>query len=111
MKDALLESQLMRIDWLVFSTVKLPKIIFYILSIYSSFFASGVQRADFWNEACNLAGLHHPNVVSFYGIVQDGPGEPIATVTEYMVNGSLRNALQRNFKYVSKFCNYQNLLK
>ncbi|KAL5985533.1 hypothetical protein ACLOJK_027518 [Asimina triloba] len=53
-------------------------------------------RADFWNEACKLADLHHPNVVAFYGVVLDGPGGSIATVTEYMVNGSLRNALQRN---------------
>ncbi|KAJ6794807.1 serine/threonine-protein kinase B-raf-like [Iris pallida] len=53
------------------------------------------MRADFWNEACNLADLHHPNVVAFYGVVLDGPGGSVATVTEYMVNGSLRNALQR----------------
>ncbi|XP_058067496.1 uncharacterized protein LOC131216907 isoform X2 [Magnolia sinica] len=53
-------------------------------------------RADFWNEACKLADLHHPNVVAFYGVVLDGPGGSVATVTEYMVNGSLRNALQRN---------------
>ncbi|KAJ6831290.1 serine/threonine-protein kinase B-raf-like [Iris pallida] len=53
------------------------------------------MRADFWNEASNLADLHHPNVVAFYGVVLDGPGGSVATVTEYMVNGSLRNALQR----------------
>ncbi|KAJ8641234.1 hypothetical protein MRB53_017928 [Persea americana] len=53
-------------------------------------------RDDFWNEACNLADLHHPNVVAFYGVVLDGPGGSVATVTEYMVNGSLRHALQRN---------------
>ncbi|KAK1324218.1 hypothetical protein QJS10_CPA02g01210 [Acorus calamus] len=57
------------------------------------------QRADFWNEACKLADLHHPNVVAFYGVVLDGPGGSVATVTEYMVNGSLRNALQKNDKY------------
>ncbi|PKA59159.1 Serine/threonine-protein kinase CTR1 [Apostasia shenzhenica] len=56
------------------------------------------MRADFWNEASKLADLHHPNVVAFYGIVLDGPGGSFATVTEYMVNGSLRNALQRNDK-------------
>ncbi|KAJ6813927.1 serine/threonine-protein kinase B-raf-like [Iris pallida] len=56
------------------------------------------MRADFWNEASKLADLHHPNVVAFYGVVLDGPGGSIATVTEYMVNGSLRNALQRNEK-------------
>ncbi|XP_077238019.1 kinase superfamily with octicosapeptide/Phox/Bem1p domain-containing protein [Tasmannia lanceolata] len=53
-------------------------------------------RSDFWNEACKLADLHHPNVVAFYGVVLDGPGGSVATVTEYMVNGSLRNALIRN---------------
>jgi serine/threonine protein kinase len=49
------------------------------------------QRADFWNEASKLADLHHPNVLAFYGVVLDGPGGSIATVTEYMVNGSLRS--------------------
>lgn len=61
------------------------------------------QRDDFWNEACKLADLHHPNVVAFYGVVLDGPGGSVATVTEYMVNGSLRHALQRNDKYVIEF--------
>ncbi|KAL5698419.1 mitogen-activated protein kinase kinase kinase [Ranunculus cassubicifolius] len=50
---------------------------------------------DFWNEAIKLADLHHPNVVAFYGVVLDGPGDSVATVTEYMVNGSLRQALVR----------------
>ncbi|MCD9644830.1 hypothetical protein HAX54_033279 [Datura stramonium] len=54
------------------------------------------MRDDFWNEAIKLADLHHPNVVAFYGVVLDGPGGSVATVTEYMVNGSLRNALQKN---------------
>lgn len=35
-------------------------------------------------------------MVAFYGVVLDGPGGSVATVTEYMVNGSLRNALQKN---------------
>ncbi|XP_030473067.2 uncharacterized protein LOC115690741 [Syzygium oleosum] len=58
---------------------------------------------DFLNEAKLLADLHHPNVVAFYGIVHDwpdGPGDSVLTVTEYMVDGSLRKALQkgeRNF--------------
>ncbi|WOK95067.1 hypothetical protein Cni_G03774 [Canna indica] len=59
-------------------------------------------RADFWNEACKLASLHHPNVVAFYGIVLDGPGGSIATVTEFMVNGSLRRALQKNEKMLDR---------
>jgi serine/threonine protein kinase len=54
------------------------------------------QRDDFWNEAIKLADLHHPNVVAFYGVVDDGLGGSVATVTELMVNGSLRNALQKN---------------
>ncbi|RWW07910.1 hypothetical protein GW17_00028680 [Ensete ventricosum] len=58
------------------------------------------MRADFWNEACKLADMHHPNVVAFYGVVLDGPGGTVATVTEYMVNGSLRQALHKNDKFV-----------
>ncbi|KAH7277634.1 hypothetical protein KP509_39G060100 [Ceratopteris richardii] len=50
--------------------------------------------ADFWQEAFILGQLHHPNVVAFYGIVPDGPDGTLATVTEYMVNGSLKQALQ-----------------
>ncbi|PHU11239.1 hypothetical protein BC332_18169 [Capsicum chinense] len=60
------------------------------------------MRADFWNEAIKLADLHHPNVVAFYGVVLDGPGGSVATVTEYMVNGSLRNALQKNERNLDK---------
>ncbi|XP_020242215.1 serine/threonine-protein kinase B-raf-like [Asparagus officinalis] len=60
------------------------------------------MRADFWNEAGKLADLHHPNVVAFYGVVLDGPGGSVATVTEYMVNGSLRTALQRNNKMLDQ---------
>lgn len=48
---------------------------------------------EFWREAEILSKLHHPNVVAFYGVVQDGPGGTLATVTEYMVNGSLRHVL------------------
>ncbi|KAJ1258288.1 hypothetical protein BS78_10G063900 [Paspalum vaginatum] len=56
------------------------------------------MRTDFWNEADKLASLHHPNVVAFYGVVLDGPGGSVATVTEFMANGSLRQALQRHEK-------------
>ncbi|KAI3446816.1 hypothetical protein Pfo_003481 [Paulownia fortunei] len=60
------------------------------------------MRDDFWNEAIKLADLHHPNVVAFYGVVLDGPDGSVATVTEYMVNGSLRNALQKNERNLDK---------
>ncbi|KAL8508581.1 hypothetical protein ACS0TY_019000 [Phlomoides rotata] len=49
--------------------------------------------SEFWHEAEILSKLHHPNVVAFYGVVQDGPGATLATVTEFMVNGSLRHVL------------------
>ena len=54
---------------------------------------------EFWREAEILSRLHHPNVVAFYGVVEDGPGATLATVTEFMVNGSLRNVLLRNYRY------------
>lgn len=60
------------------------------------------MRDDFWNEAIKLADLHHPNVVAFYGVVLDGPDGSVATVTEYMVNGSLRTALQKNERNLDK---------
>lgn len=50
---------------------------------------------DFWREAQILSKLHHPNVVAFYGVVPDGSGGTLATVTEFMVNGSLRHVLLR----------------
>lgn len=53
------------------------------------------QIADFWKEALLLSSLHHPNVVAFYGIVRDGPDGSLATVTEFMVNGSLKQFLQK----------------
>ncbi|XP_073141425.1 uncharacterized protein [Henckelia pumila] len=53
---------------------------------------------DFWREAQILSNLHHPNVVAFYGVVPDGAGGTLATVTEFMANGSLRNALIKKDK-------------
>lgn len=46
-----------------------------------------------------LGQLHHPNVVAFYGVVTDGPVRNLATVTEYMVNGSLKQVLKRKDRY------------
>ncbi|XWS27600.1 hypothetical protein CRYUN_Cryun26dG0130600 [Craigia yunnanensis] len=37
---------------------------------------------------------------AFYGVVQDGPGGTLATVTEYMIDGSLRHVLLRNDRYL-----------
>lgn len=54
-----------------------------------------LQTIEFWREADILSKLHHPNVVAFYGVVQDGPGGTLATVAEYMVDGSLRHVLLR----------------
>ncbi|KAF6135120.1 hypothetical protein GIB67_040431 [Kingdonia uniflora] len=57
---------------------------------------------EFWREADILSKLHHPNVVAFYGVVQDGPGATMATVTEFMVNGSLRHVLLRRDRYLDR---------
>lgn len=62
---------------------------FCIINKYLYFF----QTVEFWREAEILSKLHHPNVVAFYGVVQDGPGGTLATVAEFMVNGSLRHVL------------------
>lgn len=38
-------------------------------------------------------------MVALYGVVSDGPVTNLATVTEYMVNGSLKQVLQRKDRY------------
>ncbi|KAK3002608.1 hypothetical protein RJ639_022171 [Escallonia herrerae] len=58
---------------------------------------------DFWREARILSNLHHPNVVAFYGVVPDGAGGTLATVTEYMANGSLKNVLLKKKRWVGDF--------
>jgi serine/threonine protein kinase len=60
-----------------------------------------LQIADFWKEAQILSSLHHPNVVAFYGVVRDGPDGSLATVTEFMVNGSLKQFLRKKDRYCS----------
>ncbi|KAL6542991.1 hypothetical protein OROHE_010511 [Orobanche hederae] len=57
---------------------------------------------EFWREAEILSKLHHPNVVAFYGVVQDGPGGTLATVTEFMVDGSLRHVLLRKDRHLDR---------
>nr|ABK06410.1 flag-tagged protein kinase domain of putative mitogen-activated protein kinase kinase kinase [synthetic construct] len=57
---------------------------------------------EFWGEAEILSKLHHPNVVAFYGVVKDGPGATLATVTEYMVDGSLRHVLVRKDRHLDR---------
>lgn len=58
-----------------------------------------LQIVDFWKEAQILSSLHHPNVVSFYGVVRDGPDGSLATVTEFMINGSLKQFLRKKDRY------------
>lgn len=58
--------------------------------------------ADFWKEALTLSSLHHPNVVSFYGVVRDAPDGCLATVTEFMVNGSLKQFLQKKDRTIDR---------
>ncbi|CAM8925233.1 unnamed protein product [Rhodiola kirilowii] len=58
--------------------------------------------AEFWNEALLLSSLHHPNVVSFYGIVRDGPDGSLATVTEFMINGSLKQYLKKKDRTIDR---------
>ncbi|KAI5074434.1 hypothetical protein GOP47_0010395 [Adiantum capillus-veneris] len=58
--------------------------------------------SDFWREAGTLSQLHHPNIVAFYGVVPDGPEGTLATVTEYMVNGSLKQVLLKKDRTIDR---------
>ncbi|CAN6170521.1 unnamed protein product [Urochloa humidicola] len=55
---------------------------------------------EFWREADIISKLHHPNILALYGVVNNGPGATLATVTEFMVNGSLKKVLLRKDKYL-----------
>lgn len=55
-----------------------------------------LQLDDFWKETHILGQLNHPNILTFYGVVTDGQVKDLATVTEYMVHGSLEKVLQSN---------------
>ncbi|KAF8400686.1 hypothetical protein HHK36_013986 [Tetracentron sinense] len=57
---------------------------------------------DLWKEAYLLSQLHHPNVLAFYGVVTDGPVTNYASVTEYMVNGSLKQVLRRKDRTIDR---------
>ncbi|XP_058770205.1 uncharacterized protein LOC131643877 isoform X1 [Vicia villosa] len=78
-----------------------------IKRIKSSCFAGRMSEQerltkDFWREAKILSTLHHPNVVAFYGVVPDGPGGTLSTVTEYMLHGSLRNVLLKKERVLDR---------
>jgi len=53
------------------------------------------QLEDFYAEQCTLASLAHPNIVTFYGVVEEKVGGCPGTVQQYMQGGSLRKALSR----------------
>ncbi|KAK6122747.1 hypothetical protein DH2020_043515 [Rehmannia glutinosa] len=82
-----------------------------IKRIKNSCFAGGSSEQErlvherFLEEAKILSRLHHPNVVAFYGVVPDGPGGTLATVTEYMANGSLRRVLLKKDRSVGGIVN------
>ena len=50
---------------------------------------------DFYAEQCALASLAHPNVVTFYGVIEESHSGCPGTVCEFMPSGSLRKALYR----------------
>jgi serine/threonine protein kinase len=59
-----------------------------------------LQITEFWREADIISKLLHPNILALYGVVNNGPGATLATVTEFMVNGSLKKVLLRKDKYL-----------
>ena len=51
--------------------------------------------SDLYKEADTLSRLHHPTVVTFYGVVTSGMGAHPGTVMEYMCTGSLKRNLPK----------------
>lgn len=58
---------------------------------------------SFWKEADTLAGLNHPNVLRFYGVVVDDMDDStvVGIMTEYMNRGSLSVLLKARTTYLS----------
>lgn len=54
------------------------------------------HKDKFWEEACMLAALNHPNVLRFYGVVITAIDDPtvVGIMTEYMQGSSLSNYLR-----------------
>lgn len=75
------------------------------------FLSTPLQVTDFWKEAHVLGELNHPKIVAFYGVVTDGPVTNLATVTEYMVNGSLKQVLRTKDRYGTLSCFYNIIYK
>lgn len=61
-----------------------------------------MQIVEFWREAAILLKLHHPNVLGFYGIVNNGPGGTLATITKFMASGSLKKVLVRKQRLLDR---------
>ncbi|KAF3323473.1 Serine/threonine-protein kinase HT1 [Carex littledalei] len=73
-----------------------------IQNSYFTYQSSDKLLEEFWREAAILSKLHHPNVLAFYGVVKDGPGGSLATVTEFMVSGSLKGVLVHRDRYLDQ---------
>ena len=58
---------------------------------------NAIYEADFMREIGLMATLHHPCIVGFRGVLETRPGKDmeLAYATEYLVNGSLSDILDR----------------
>ena len=68
-----------------------------VVTLLTPYLLLWIER--FWKESLLLSSLHHPNVLSFYWIVRDGPDGSLATFADFMVNGSLKQFLQKKHRY------------